>query len=109
MKEKTKSPCDGCKRLCNYTQCKVYRLWLNRCWNRYRQWPQRWNKTVKKDTSRYYRYDSPVLLQDFLQKGPCGKCPARICCGDKDSCPAYDAWVSLRWKALRRKLGLAPN
>lgn len=103
------SPCEGCRRPCNYTQCRDYRLWLNRCWNRYRRWQTLGCPPPAKEKKESWRYDSPVLICDFLEKGPCARCSFRKYCPDEESCSAYDAWVSLRWKLLRQKLGLSSN
>ncbi len=103
------SPCEGCHRMCNYTQCRDYRLWLNRCWNRYRRWQMLRYPSEKKEKKNVWRYDSPVLIREFVEKGPCARCAFGKYCKDTESCAAYDAWVSLRWKLLRQKLGVSSN
>lgn len=105
MKKPDTSPCGHCRRPCNYTQCRDYRLWLNRCWNRYRRWPDLVRQTQEPARENVWRYDSPVLLHDFMEKGPCPKCPARLCCPDNAHCLAYEMWTELRWERIRRRLG----
>lgn len=98
------SPCDACRRNCNYTQCRDYRLWLNRCWHRYRQWPERWRR--EPPDPNFWRYDSPALLKDYLDNGPCVRCPLRCYCGDNTVCDSYETWTKDRAKRLAVRLGL---
>lgn len=98
------SPCQGCQRPCNYTQCGPYRQWINRCWNQYRRWSQQ-QPEQRKPGQDVWRYDPPVLLEDFLRDGPCGRCHFQPHCKDDQTCAAYDAWIALCWKLLRRRLG----
>lgn len=93
------SPCEGCRRACNYTQCRVYRLWLNRCWNRYRRWQEPEQRLPPKEN--VWRYDSPALIHDFLEKGPCCRCAFRSHCQDQQLCDAYRYWLTLRWKQIQ--------
>lgn len=99
------SPCETCVRPCNYIQCRVYRLWLNRCWNRYRRWQERKEPQPRKEN--VWRYETPMLVWDYLEQGPCKTCPTADRCPDERSCEAYDTWQSLRWARLRRKLGVS--
>ena len=98
------SPCLGCSRTCNYTQCGDYYRWLNRCWNRYRRWPELLRKQPPQEKKNVWQYESPAILQAWLEQGPCRRCPYEKLCGDRESCNAYDAWAELRWERLRRKL-----
>ena len=99
------SPCRSCQRPCNYTQCRPYRIWLNTCWNRYRRWQEPRPKQVRRPDDQVWRYNSPVLLHDFLEQGPCKRCGLQKKCHDLQSCEAYNTWVDLRWERLRKKLG----
>lgn len=98
------SPCDGCKRNCNYTQCREYRLWLNQCWRSYRQWPDQWHR--ESPDPNFWRYDPPTLLKDYLDKGPCDRCPVRHFCGQNTTCPAYETWTKDRARRLAIRLGI---
>lgn len=98
------SPCEGCERPCNYIQCRDYRLWLNRCWNRYRHWQDR--KVPQPRREDVWQYPSPAMVQRYLDNSPCTSCPIRPYCPDDRSCGAYDQWQSLRWERLRHRLGL---
>ena len=102
MKQSYISPCETCVRSCNYTQCRDYRLWLNRCWGRYQRWQDRLAKPAPKPN--VWRYDSPTLTRDYLENGPCVRCPLRAFCGENSTCRAYETWTKDRARRLAVRL-----
>ena len=107
MSEKTVSPCEGCDRNCNYTQCAAYKEHIVGSWEKFRQ---NYLEIKLKDEQRYqsngnaWCYENPELTRKWLAVSPCEDCRIKDYCPDDRSCPAYDRWTEDRWKMIKHRL-----
>ena len=102
------SPCVGCEHNIN-DSCKKY-MHCDRWLTRYRYRQRQINAVARKllipkfQITHEFVYDNYDETKDFLENGPCKKCPLEPSCDFL--CKSRLIWWDLRMKLLRKDVGL---
>lgn len=100
------SPCEGCGKACNPSQCAEYRNWAHDSWEALRGAFNQILDQEKEPNPNAWHYENPALIREYLDTPPCKRCRAANRCGNNETCGRYDRWVAARWERIKYRLGV---